>query len=117
MGYVLHARARTTPAVRREIQSSQESLMTLAQRYDVNPKTICTRYKTQYRSSPVLLSTAATSRAVKAAEREGGERKEKKKFKPYPIDHFHVDIAEVQTEEGRLYLFVAIDRTSKFSYS
>lgn len=42
---------------------------------------------------------------------------EKKKFKPYPIGYFHVDIAEVQTEEGRLYLFVGIDRTSKFAYA
>lgn len=36
-------------------------------------------------------------------------------FKPYTIGYFHVDIAEVQTDEGRLYLFVAIDRTSKFA--
>lgn len=28
----------------------------------------------------------------------------------------HVDIAEVQTAEGKLYLFVAIDRTSKFVF-
>ncbi|SNR53089.1 Integrase core domain-containing protein, partial [Puniceibacterium sediminis] len=28
---------------------------------------------------------------------------------------FHIDIAEVQTVEGKLYLFVAIDRTSKFA--
>ena len=28
----------------------------------------------------------------------------------------HIDIAEVRTEEGRLDLFVAIDRTSKFAY-
>ena len=40
MGHMLHARARTTPEVRREIQNSQESLMTLAQRYAVNIKTI-----------------------------------------------------------------------------
>lgn len=40
MGHVLHARARTTPAVRREIQNSQESLITLAARYGVNPKAI-----------------------------------------------------------------------------
>ena len=40
----------------------------------------------------------------------------KKKFKDYPIGYFHVDIAQVHTEEGRLYLFVAIDRTSKFTY-
>jgi transposase-like protein len=40
----------------------------------------------------------------------------KKKFKPYPIGYFHIDIAEVRTEEGKLFLFVAIDRTSKFVY-
>jgi transposase-like protein len=32
--------ARTTAAVRRAIQSSQESLITLAERYDINPKTV-----------------------------------------------------------------------------
>ncbi len=41
--------------------------------------------------------------------------KPKKKFKRYPIGFFHMDIAEVQTAEGKLYLFVAIDRTSKFA--
>lgn len=30
--------------------------------------------------------------------------------------YFHIDIAEVQTAEGKLYLFVAIDRTSKFAF-
>ena len=34
-----------------------------------------------------------------------------------PIGDFHVDIAEVQTAEGKLYLFVAIDRTSKFAFA
>jgi hypothetical protein len=42
-----------------------------------------------------------------------GDKPAKKKFKAYPIGYFHIDIAEVHTEEGRLYLFVAIDRTSK----
>jgi len=41
----------------------------------------------------------------------------KKRFKKYPIGYFHIDIAEVRTEEGKLYLFVAIDRTSKFAYA
>jgi transposase InsO family protein len=41
----------------------------------------------------------------------------KHKFKIYPIGYFHIDIAEVRTEQGRLYLFVAIDRTSKFAYT
>ncbi|WP_026258952.1 IS481 family transposase [Uliginosibacterium gangwonense] len=46
-----------------------------------------------------------------------GDKPAKKKFKAYPIGYFHIDIAEVQTDEGRLYLFVAIDRTSKFAYA
>ena len=46
---------------------------------------------------------------------EGG-KPIKKKFKLYPIGYFHIDIAEVQTAEGKLYLFVAIDRTSKFVF-
>ena len=45
-----------------------------------------------------------------------GDKSAKKKFKSYPIGYFHIDIAEVQTAEGKLYLFVAIDRTSKFAY-
>src|ERR1700741_2581413 len=40
----------------------------------------------------------------------------KKKFKAYPIGYFHIDIAELQTAEGKLYLYVAVDRTSKFAF-
>jgi Integrase core domain len=46
-----------------------------------------------------------------------GDKPQKKKFKPYPIGYFHIAIAEVRTEEGKLSLFVAIDRTSKFAYA
>jgi hypothetical protein len=45
-----------------------------------------------------------------------GNKPAKKKFKTYPIGYFHVDIAEVRTAEGKLHLFVGIDRTSKFAY-
>ncbi len=41
----------------------------------------------------------------------------KRKFKTYPIGYFHIDIAEVRTQERRLHLFVAIDRTSKFAFT
>jgi hypothetical protein len=44
-----------------------------------------------------------------------GEASAKRKFKAYPIGYFHIDIAEVRTAQGRLYLLVAIDRTSKFA--
>ena len=40
MGQILHGSARTTEAVRRAIQHSQESLRALAQRYVVNQKTV-----------------------------------------------------------------------------
>ena len=40
MGQVLHGCARTTEAIRRAIQHSQESLRTLARRHGVNPKTV-----------------------------------------------------------------------------
>lgn len=45
-----------------------------------------------------------------------GDKPAKKAFKAYPIGYFHIDIAEVQTAQGKLYLFVAIDRTSKFAF-
>jgi Transposase, Mutator family len=44
-----------------------------------------------------------------------GDAPAKKKVKAYPIGFFHIDIAEVRSGEGKLYMFVAIDRTSKFA--
>lgn len=46
-----------------------------------------------------------------------GDKPAKKKFAQYAIGYFHLDIAGVLTEEGRLYPFVAVDRTSKFAYA
>jgi hypothetical protein len=44
-----------------------------------------------------------------------GDKPRRKKFDSYPIGFFPIDLAEVRTAEGKLYLFVAIDRTSKFA--
>ena len=44
-----------------------------------------------------------------------GDKPKRQRFKRYPICFFHIDTAEVQTAEGKLYLFVGIDRTSKFA--
>lgn len=44
-----------------------------------------------------------------------GEKPKRQKVKRYPIGFFHIDIAEVQTAEGMLFLFVGIDRTAKFA--
>jgi len=46
-----------------------------------------------------------------------GDKSEKKKFKRSPIGCFHIDSAEVATQEGKLQLFVAIGRTCKVAYA
>jgi hypothetical protein len=48
--------------------------------------------------------------------KDDSQKAEKKRFKAYPIGYFHIDICEVRCEEGKLFLYVAIDRTSKFAY-
>ena len=50
MGQVLHGSARTTVAIRRASQHSQESLQSLAARYGINPKTV-----TKWRKRPSVL--------------------------------------------------------------
>lgn len=45
-----------------------------------------------------------------------GDKPRRQRFKRYPISFFHIDIvAGGRGTEGKLYLFVAIDRTSKFA--
>jgi len=163
MVQVLHGSARTTAAVRRAIQHSQESLRVLAKRHGINQKTVAKwRKRTATRDLPTgpkdarsttltieeeaiivafrrhtllplddcLYALQATiphltrSSLHRCLHRHGisrlpevtGDKEPKRKFKTYPIGYFHIDIAEVRTAEGRLYLYVAIDRTSKFAF-
>jgi hypothetical protein len=44
-----------------------------------------------------------------------GDKPKRRKFKRYPMGYFYINIAELRTNEGKLHLFVAIDRTSKFA--
>jgi transposase InsO family protein len=162
MGQLLHGSARTTAALRRTIQNSQESLARIASPYDINAKTVAKwRKRATVEDAPMgprqPHSTALTleqeavivafrkhtllplddclyalqvsipnitrSNLHRCLQRHGISRlpqigkKPAKKFAHYPIGYFHIDIAEVCTEQGRLYLFVAIDRTSKFVYA
>jgi hypothetical protein len=55
-------------------------------------------------------------RGISRLPEVGGDKPAKKRFKRYPIGYFHIDLAEVRTAEGKLNLFVAIDRTSKFAH-
>lgn len=135
MGQVLHGSATTTEAVRRAIQHRQESLRGLAKRYGtvltVEEEAIIAAFRrhTLLPLDDCLYALQATipnltrSSLHRCLQRHGigrlpdvgSETAAKKKFKIYPIGFFHIDIAEVQTAEGRLYLFVAVDRTSKFA--
>lgn len=163
MGQVPHGSARTTEAVRRAIQHSQESLRVLAKRYGSNQKTVAKwKKRTAVKDLPpgprdvhstvlsieeeaiivafrkhtllplddCLYALQATiphltrSSLHRCLQRHGisrlpevtGDKEPKRKFKTYPVGYFHIDIAEVQTAEGKLRLFVAIDRTSKFAF-
>jgi len=164
MGQILHGSARTTEAVRRAIQNSQESLRALSKRYGINQKTVAKWKKrtcvadrptgpkephstvlcadeeaiiVAFRKHTLLplddclyalqLSIPHLSRSSlhRCLQRHGisrlpeveGDKPAKKKFKRYPIGYFHIDIAEVRTAEGKLHMFVAIDRTSKFAFA
>ena len=55
-------------------------------------------------------------RAISRLHEVGGDKPAKQRFKRYSIGYFHIDLAEVRTAEGKLNLFVAIDRTSKFAF-
>ena len=48
---------------------------------------------------------------------ESDGQKGKKKLKQYPVGFVHIDITEVRCETGKLYLFVAIDRKTKYVYA
>ena len=53
---------------------------------------------------------------ISALPKEENEKHETEAFNDYPIGYFQVDIAQVNTEDEHLYMFVAIDGTSKYAY-
>ena len=162
MGQILHGSARTTEAVRRAIQHSQESLRALAKHDGINAKTVA-KWKRRHSVADLPTGPKAPRSTVLSIEDEAiivafrrhtllplddclyslqatiphltrsslhrclerhsisrlpevdGDKPVRKKFKAYPIGYIHIDIAEVQTAEGKLYLYVAIDRTSKYA--
>ena len=63
----------------------------------------------------IAVPLSATTLDIAPAGCGAGDKPRRQRFKRYPIGFFHMDISEVQTVEGKLYLFVAIDRTSKFA--
>jgi len=162
MGNILHSNAKTTPAIRKEIQESKSSIAVLAKRYNLNPKTVAKWRKASRvvdnRSGPKIpksvLSTTEqavicefrrvtklplddcfislkdkipalsrsnlhrclTRHGLNVLPKEDIEKTQKKQFKSYEIGYVHVDITEVRIDKEKLYLFVAIERLSKYLY-
>lgn len=165
MEQVLHGSARTTPAIRRALQTSSESTAHLARHYGLNEKTVAKwRGRTSTQDAPMgpkdPRSTVLTAVEEAAAiffrqqtqlplddclyalqdtiphlsrsalhrifKRHGinqlpveaqPAKAAKKKFKDYAVGYFHLDFAELYTAEGKHYLFVAVDRTSKLAFA
>ena len=44
------------------------------------------------------------------------EKSSNKQFEKYSLGYFHVDFCQVRTQESKAYLFVGVDRISKFFY-
>jgi len=49
--------------------------------------------------------------------KENVDKRKTKKFEEYTGGYIHIDITQMRTEEGKQYLFVAIDRSNKFAYA
>ena len=163
MGQVLHGRATTTKRIRKEIQASSESIMMLAIRYHLNPKTVA-KWKKRNTTSDAKMGAPSASTVLTELEEKAicvfrkstelalddcyialkdsiphltrsslhrclqrhalsrlpkkGEKalKAKKAFKEYILGYVHIDITEIRLEAQKLYLFIAIDRITKYVY-
>ena len=117
VGRPICRRARRTPG-RRCCRLEEEAIVVAFRRHTLLPLDDCL-----YALQPTIPHLTRSS-LHRCLQRHGisrlpeveGEKSAKRKFKAYPIGYFHIDIAEVRTEQGKLYLFVAIDRTSKFAF-
>ncbi len=168
----LFSKASTTKQIRREIQNSKESLVCLAKRFNINPKTAAKwrkrdsvedapRGPSQPHSTVLTIEEEAVIKAFRIQtllplsdcfcalktmipkltrsslhrcfQRHGinrlpnvtGGKKAQKKIaqnlSQYPtqnqIGSFQLDIVEVDTEQKQLYLYIAIDHQTKFTYT
>jgi len=53
---------------------------------------------------------------ISKARKIDGEVSATRIFESYSIGHFYIYLAKALTVEGKLYMFVVIDRTSKFAF-
>jgi transposase-like protein len=100
------------------LSSGEEAVIVAFRRYTLLPLDDCL-----YALQPTIPHLTRSS-LHRCLQRHGisrlpdteGTKPARKKFKAYPIGFFHIDLAEVRTQEGKLYMFVAVDRTSKLAF-
>jgi transposase-like protein len=161
MPNILHANAKTTPRIRKEIQESEKSISELAQTLNLNVKTI-KKWKdregiTDKKSGPKHRKSVLTeleqmiicevrqrlllpldelfivlkphmdkltrSNLHRCLQHYGlsklqknTKERDKKVFKTYDIGFVHIDITEVWCADKKHYLFVGIERSTKYIY-
>ena len=162
MGQLLHGSATTTHRIRKEIQASNETAISLAAKFNINVKTvhkwrsrdqiedskfgpkkdinsvltlveqkiICeTRRVTQLPLDDLLealkpeIPSLSRSNLHRCLQRnnisrlESTDKKEpRKQFKKYPPGYLHIDNSTIYISKAKYYLFVAIDRFTKYVY-
>src|SRR5208283_3431511 len=113
MASVLHGSARTTPRIRAELQASKESAHSLAARYDLNPKTV-RKWRQRTTTADAPMGPKAPKSTVLTPAEEASDKRNR--FKSYQIGSVHIDSCELRHTDGKLVMFLAIDRVSKFTY-
>jgi transposase InsO family protein len=121
MGATVETIARTHSSVPRStvLTPEEEAVIVAFRRHTLLPLDDCL-----YGLQPTIPHLTRSS-PHRCLERHGisrlpqmqGDKPKKTRFADYAIGYMHIDIAEVRTEEGKLYLFVAIDRTSKLAFA
>jgi hypothetical protein len=102
--------------------SRSAPLQALSERYGINQKTVAKWRRRRISQDP--RRTVFFNATGSAACRVSRPPPPRQQFRAYPLGYVHIDLAEVWTEEGKLYLFVAIDRlfvaidrVSKFAFA
>ena len=100
------------------LSAEEEAIVVAFRRHTLLPLDDClyARQPTLPRLTRSSLHRCLQRHGISRLPEVDGDKPTRKRFKAYPLGYFHIDIAEVRTEQGKLHLFVAIDRTSKFAF-
>jgi hypothetical protein len=101
------------------LTKAEEALMVVFRKHTLLPRDDClyTLQATLPHLTRSALHRCVQRHGISRLPAVDGDKPKKHQCKRYPIGYFPIDIAAVRTEEGKLYLFVAIDRTAKFAYA